>query len=58
MWNKLRRKLPILLGLGLLFFFGFVALQRRGEPEALPTGAWGLSFRSEGEAPLGNATGE
>ena len=55
MWNKLRRKLPILLGLGLLFFFGFVALQRRGEPDILPTGSWGLSFRQTGEAPVGNA---
>ncbi|MBQ8587150.1 MAG: polysaccharide deacetylase family protein [Oscillospiraceae bacterium] len=55
MWNKLRRKLPILLGLGLLFFFAFVALQRRGEPDILPTGSWGLSFRQAGEAPVGNA---
>ena len=55
MWNKLMRKLPVLFGLGLLFFFGFVALQRGGEAEAIPTGSWGLRFPQEGQPPVGNA---
>ena len=56
MWNKLLRKLPVLMGLGLLFFFGWIAVQRGGEPEAIATGSWGLSFPREGEAPTGNAS--
>ncbi len=58
MWNKLMRKLPILMGLGLFFFFGFIAVQRGGESEAIATGSWGLSFPREGEAPTGNASAE
>ena len=58
MWNKLMGKLPILFGLGLLFFFGFLALQRSGTPKAIQTGSWGLSFPKEGETPVGNATRE
>ena len=50
------RKLPILMGLGLFFFFGFIAVQRGGESEAIATGSWGLSFPREGEAPTGNAS--
>lgn len=29
-----------------------------GRQEALETGAWGLSFQTEGQAPVGNATAE
>ena len=37
---------------------GMYLSMRSGMPEALPTGSWGLSFQTPGQAPVGNATAD
>lgn len=48
-----RRNLPLLLVTAVLL--GLVTYGAAKQGKALPTGSWGLSFRTEGEAPVGNA---
>ena len=43
----------VILGLALLLAAGGTVFLFRGQP--LPAGSWGLSFRQEGSAPIGNA---
>lgn len=49
----LRRNLPLLLVVAVLL--GLVTYGAAKQGKALPAGSWGLSFRTEGEAPVGNA---
>ena len=49
----MRRRDYVILGLALLLAAGGIFLFLRGQ--ALTTGSWGLSFRQEGSAPIGNA---
>ena len=51
--HRLRRNLPLLLVVALLL--GLAAFGAVKQKKALPVGAWGLSFRTEGEPPVGNA---
>ena len=48
-----RRNLPLLLVAAVLL--GLVTYGAAKQESALPAGSWGLSFRTEGEAPVGNA---
>lgn len=50
----LRRAVPSLIGLAICVVAAIVVL--RMQPKALQTGSWGLSFQTEGKAPIGNAT--
>lgn len=56
MRNFLRRNLPLLIVLGVLF--SLVAIASAKQAEALPVGSWGLSFQTEGEPPIGNTSNE
>lgn len=56
MRKTLRRNLPMLTVLLALAVFVGVAYGKQAR--ALPTGSWGLSFRTEGEPPTGNASSE
>ena len=49
----MRKRDLVILGLVLLLAMGGTVCFLRGQ--ALPTGSWGLSFRQEGTAPIGNA---
>ena len=49
----MRKRDLVILGLALLLAAAGTACFLRGQ--ALPTGSWGLSFRQEGTAPVGNA---
>lgn len=49
----LRRNLPMLLVVTVLL--GLVTVGALKQEAALPAGSWGLSFRTEGEPPVGNA---
>ena len=49
----MRKRDLIIVGLALLLAAGGTILFLRGQ--ALPSGSWGLSFRQEGAAPIGNA---
>ena len=51
----MRKRDFLILGLAFLLAFGGALWFLRGQ--ALPTGSWGLSFRAEGAAPMGNADG-
>lgn len=53
MRKGLRNSLPLLLVVAILL--GFTAFGAAKDREALPAGSWGLSFRTEGEPPVGNA---
>ncbi|MBQ3356324.1 MAG: delta-lactam-biosynthetic de-N-acetylase [Oscillospiraceae bacterium] len=50
---RIRRNLPLLLVVSVLL--GLVTYGAAKQDSALPTGSWGLSFRTEGEPPVGNA---
>ena len=56
MRNLLRRNLPLLIVLGVLF--SLVAIASAKQAEALPVGSWGLSFQTEGEPPVGNTSND
>lgn len=51
-----RRNLPILLAAAVLL--GLTAFGALRQKNALPAGSWGLSFRTEGEPPVGSADSE
>ena len=51
----MRKRDFLILGLALLLAVGGTVCFFRGQ--ALPTGSWGLSFRQDGTAPIGNADG-
>ena len=53
MRSSFRRNLPILLAVAVLL--GMTAFGAARQKEALSVGSWGLSFRTEGEPPVGNA---
>ena len=56
MRNFYRRKLPVLLALGIILALAGAGAAKQAA--ALPAGSWGLSFQQEGQPPVGNTTAD